>query len=128
MSPYLCYIARKRRILQSVELSVKAMSWERNIFRERFCWYIYRQQTKVVFSQVFVCQQGGVGFTACITGNMREGLPPRGSAIMGVRPPPEVHAILWNTINKRAVRIILECFLVCDLNINVVATFPCLVT
>ena len=89
MNAYLCYKGRKRRILQSVELSVKAMSWGRNIFRERFCWPVSLPATnevwsKVVFSQVFVCQLGGVGFTVCITGHMREGLPPGGSASRGV--------------------------------------------
>ena len=89
MNAYLCYKGRKRRILQSVELSVKAMSWGRNIFRERFCWPVSLPATnevwsKVVFSQVFFCQQGGVGFTVCITGHMREGLPPGGVCLQGV--------------------------------------------
>ena len=76
------------------------MSWGRNIFRERFCWPVSLPATnevwsKVVFSQVFVCQQEGVGFTVCITGHMREGsasrwvclqggLHPGGSASRGV--------------------------------------------
>ena len=52
---------------------------------------------------------GGVGFRACITGHMT-----RGSAqhpLPGCRPsspPAEIHGILWETVNKQAVRIRLE--------------------
>ena len=91
---------------------------------------------KVIFSQVFVCPQG-VGFSTCITGYMTRGpassgvLPLAGVCIQGGLHPggvciqgdlhrggswtaslPEIHEILWDTVNKWAVRILLECILV----------------
>ena len=35
-----------------------------------------------------------------------------GLCIGGVGRPPKIHGILWATVNKQAVRIILECILV----------------
>ena len=55
---------------------------------------------------------GSVSTGLCIQG----GLHPRGSASIGVLHPGEVgqtpHRILWDMVNKRAVRILLECILV----------------
>ena len=61
--------------------------------------YIYHPQTKftkVMFSQVFVCPHGGRGF--CIQGGWAD------------TPPP--NRILRDTVNERAVRMLLECILV----------------
>ena len=70
---------------------------------------------KVIFSQVCVIPsvQWGAGlasFPACITGHMtRGGLHPGGSASgEGLGRPPRA---LQNTVNKRTVRILLECIL-----------------
>ena len=71
----------------------------------------YRPQTKfakVMFSQVFVCPQGGL----CPVGSLSVGPPPSGVSVEGVsvggslsrRPPPYGYV--------RAVRILLECILV----------------
>ena len=53
--------------------------------------------------QVGICHQGGL--------HPGEGV--------GQTPPHELHGILRDTVNKRAVRILLECFLV-GMYINVV--------
>ena len=73
---------------------------------------------KVVFSQASVIPSvhGMVG-GVCIYGESasREGLHPGWVCIGGGgkdRPPPP-HRILQDTVNERAVRIILECILVC---------------
>ena len=43
----------------------------------------------------------------------QEGLPPGwGSTYRGCADPPDIHGILWDMVNKRAVRILLECILV----------------
>ena len=69
---------------------------------------------KVMFLHLCVsfCSQGG-DFPACITDHMTRGggLLPGGSASRGLgqTPPPQ---ILQNTVNKRVVRILLECILV----------------
>ena len=31
---------------------------------------------------------------------------------VGQTPPPKIHGLLWDTVNKREVHILLECFLV----------------
>ena len=67
----------------------------------------------------------GVGFPACITDHMTRkgsasrgvgqnpvGIPTRGSASGGLGKPPKIHGLLWDMVNRRAVRILLECFLV----------------
>ena len=55
----------------------------------------------------------GGGFPGCITGHMREGLYPRGSASREqIGHTLQIHGILRDTVNKWAVRIILECILV----------------
>ena len=72
----------------------------------------------------------GGGFPTCITGHMTRGVCIQevcisglvcfqGVCIQGVciqggwaEPPSEIHGILWDTVNKRAVRILVECFLV----------------
>ena len=42
-----------------------------------------------------------------------EGLPPGGLHQGGLdRSPSKIHGILWDTVNKRAVHILLACFLV----------------
>ena len=68
--------------------------------------------------------KGGDGFPACITGRMTRrfassgGLHPARDCIQGVGqtpptpPPSETHGILWDTVNKQAIRILLECILV----------------
>ena len=56
-----------------------------------------------------------VGFPACIKGHMtREGLHPweLGRPTPGSAPYPQIHGIPRDMANKRAVRILLECFLV----------------
>ena len=92
-----------------------------------------------MFSEASVSHsvQGGMGFPACITDHMTGGSASRGGlySVKGVRiqegggllpggegsasrgvgqtpPPLEVHGILWNTVNKRVVRILLKCILV----------------
>ena len=74
----------------------------------------YRLQTKFGARQCFYtcvsfCSPG-VGFPACITGHMIRGVCIRGGG--GADPPAEIHGILQDTVNKRVVRILLECFLV----------------
>ena len=73
-----------------------------------------------VFTPVCHSVHGG-GFLACITGHMTGGLhlgnlpPGGGSAYRRVGPPPpEIHGILWNTVNKRAVHILLDYILNLD--------------
>ena len=41
-----------------------------------------------------------------------------GSAFRGVGQTPEIHGILRDTVNKRAARILLECFLVSGISAN----------
>ena len=73
---------------------------------------------------------GVVGFPACITGHMTIGICLQGDLTLGVgiqgvassgggmyagedwAVPPEIHGILRDMVNKRAVCILLECFLV----------------
>ena len=46
---------------------------------------------------------------------LKGGLHLEGVCIRGVaRPPapPEIHGLVWDTVNKRMVRLLLECFLV----------------
>ena len=67
---------------------------------------------------------GGVGFLACITGHITRGGLHQGVCLHGGLPPGRVciegglhpggvgqtplhHGILWDTVNKRAVRILL---------------------
>ena len=50
----------------------------------------------------------GVGFPACITGHMTRGSASGVSASGGWADPP----VLRDTVNKREVRILLECVLV----------------
>ena len=75
-------------------------------------------------SGILSTRGGGVGFPACITGYMTkgrraaseggaskgEGVHPGGSASKGLGTPPP--RALQDTVNKRAVRIPLECNLV----------------
>ena len=74
-----------------------------------------------VFTQVCVsfCSQG-VGFPACITGHMTIGVRIQGVSasrdgvcIRGLADPPT--QILRDTVNERAVRILLECVLLYNL-------------
>ena len=84
-----------------------------------------------VYTGVCLSTEAGVGFPACITGHMTSesasggGEYPGGFASRGsLHPkwglhrggawtdPSEIHGILWITVNKRAVRILLECLLV----------------
>ena len=68
--------------------------------------------SKVMFSQMFVCPQRGVGFPACITGHMT-----RGACIQGaLRRPP---GILQDTVNEPVVHILLECILAKVIGIQV---------
>ena len=76
---------------------------------------IYRPQTKfakVMFSQVSVCPQGG-DLPHCMLGYTPRQIPPR-QTLPG-QTPPGIHRPLgsacWDTVNKRAVRIPLECIL-----------------
>ena len=76
----------------------------------------YRPQTKfakVMFSQVSVCPQGGVCPVASgqtLPGRHPLGRhPPSFPVHAGIHPP---HSACWDTVNKRAVRIPLECILV----------------
>ena len=77
----------------------------------------YRPQTKfekVMFSQVSVCPQGG-----CLPHPLWADTPwadtPSGRHPRAVTPLPSA---CWNTINKRAVRIPLECILVVKTSIH----------
>ena len=86
-------------------------------------WFNYRPQRssgKVIFSQPCVILfTGGVGIPACT-----EADPPRADTPPGTRPPPGAdtppngpdtpreQSILRDTVNARAVRILLECNLV----------------
>ena len=73
---------------------------------------------------------GEVGFPACITGHMTRVLHPEGSAFrafciqgglhpggrgFGQIPPQDT----WDTVNKQAVRILLECILVSNRSMDV---------
>ena len=85
---------------------------------------------KVIFSQASaILSTGGEGWLAsqqCITGHMTGGVciwgrgPASGgtasgggggSASRGVGRAPQIHGILRDTVNKRVIRILLECFL-----------------
>ena len=81
--------------------------------------YFYRSQTKLGARQCFYSR---VSF--CSPGWGGEGgvLHPGGGCLwgrdcikggLGRSPPTEIHGILRITVNRRAVRILLECFLVC---------------
>ena len=76
---------------------------------------------------MFFCPHGeGVGFPICITevgiqgGSTSEGICLQGVFIQGGlrlgvgswADPPKIHGILLDTVNKRVVRILLECILV----------------
>ena len=72
---------------------------------------------KVIFSQLSVIPSvhRGFGFPACITGHITRGVSASGgSASRGDvwGRPPEMHGILQDMVNKRAVCILLECILV----------------
>ena len=95
------------------------------------CTYFISRKTmfwgKVIFSQVFVCPRG-VGFPTCITGHMTRGVciqelciqwgsyaggsASKGVCIRGVciqggwADPPKLHGIVWDAVNKWAVRIL----------------------
>ena len=76
-------------------------------------WYFYRPQTKfakVMFSQVSVCPGGEVG--GGVFAPLHAGTPPSGQTPPGRHPP--LCSACWNTVNKRPVRIPLECILVVD--------------
>ena len=66
------------------------------------------------------------GVCLCGRSASRGGGPqPGGSASRGGwADPPEIHGILWDKVKKRAVRILLECFLVlsgpCTFSLNIV--------
>ena len=70
-----------------------------------------------MFTQVFVCPRGGV----CPTPSRRQTggyaqPPPPGLKPPGCRNPPhplEIHGIWRDTVNKRTVRFLLECILLC---------------
>ena len=68
----------------------------------------YRPQTKVMFSQVSVCPQGVLPH--CMLGCTPPGQTPTPHS--PGRPLPLCSAC-WDAVNKRAVRIPLECNLVC---------------
>ena len=92
----------------------------------------YRPQTKfakVMFSQVSVCPQGGISQHVLGTGvypsmHWAGVVSTRGVSAWGCIPercypgegiwgtPPDQRQILWDTVNKRAVRIPMECILV----------------
>ena len=86
--------------------------------------YYYRPQTKfakVMFSQVFVCSQGGLDQGGvCIQRDLHPGgSASRGSASGGggaasgwVCIQGDPHWILWDTVNKWAVCSLLECILI----------------
>ena len=57
---------------------------------------------------VILFKGGRGGFPVCITGNMTGGSATRGVCPTGCTPPPG----LQDTVNKRAVRILLECILI----------------
>ena len=71
----------------------------------------YRPQTrfaKVMFSQVSVCPQGGAGG---VCAPMHVGIHPPWAGTPPGRYTP-LFSACWDTVNKRAVRIPLECILV----------------
>ena len=97
--------------------------------------FVMTFSSKKEFAQVIITCKWSLGqgnvFTHVCHSVHSGGLPPKGVYIEGVeqtprvclqgglhpggstRPPPEIHGILWDTVNKRAVRILLlECFLV----------------
>ena len=69
------------------------------VFLFETCYRPQKKFTKVMFSQVSVCPQGGICPIACWD-----------------TPPPwadtPVRSVCWDMVNKRAVRIPLECILV----------------
>ena len=71
---------------------------------------MFQQLCVILFTGV----GGGVGFLSCITCHMSRGsYPGRGTFIGGGgQTPLEIHGIPWDTVNKRTVRILLECILV----------------
>ena len=88
-------------------------------------------QGNVFIPVCYPVHREGVGFPACITGHMTRGLhlgglppgswaePPPGLSTGGVcirgggqTPSPKIHGILRDTVNKRVVGILLECFVV----------------
>ena len=82
---------------------------------------IYRPQTKfadIMFSQVSVCSRGwGVclrsqGEGVCVSGTPPSRHPPPVADIPPGRHPPSPPSACWHTVNKRTVRIPLECILV----------------
>ena len=75
---------------------------------------------KVIFSQASVILfPGGSGFPACITGHMTRGVCIQGRSVsrrvciqMGVGGLGRYYQILWYTVNRRAVRFLLDYILV----------------
>ena len=79
---------------------------------------------KIIFSQasVILSTERGGGFPACITGHMTSGVCiQRGGLHPGADPPPPA---LQDTVSKRAVRTLLESFLVTDLFAKTVEFLP----
>ena len=59
------------------------------------------------------CPQGGlVGFPASITGHITRGVSVSGGSAWGGGRPLEIHGVLHDMVNKRAVCILLKCILV----------------
>ena len=87
-----------KNLLGSVITARKRSLGQGNVFT-RMCHSIHRGE-EVCLGRVY----------------LKGGLPPGGLDPGELGRPPEIHEILRDTVNKRAVRILLECFLVPNKN------------
>ena len=90
--------------LYCLNLSAKVDTVVRRIFASKFITVRKRNFAKVMFSQVSVCSHGGV------ISPLHAGIHPTGQMSPWADTP--LRSACWDTVNKRAVLILLECILV----------------